>query len=48
MTPVRAFKIASVIATSVAELILVLRWMTPSAVGWKRMDENVPPGGGTR
>ena len=39
MTPVRAFKIASVSTTNAAGLILALRWMTPSAAGWKRIDE---------
>jgi hypothetical protein len=39
MTPVRAFKIASVIATNAAGLILALRWMTPSAAGWRQIDE---------
>jgi hypothetical protein len=39
MTPVRAFKIASVSTTNAAGLILALRWMTPSAAGWNRIDE---------
>ena len=39
MTPLRAFKIASVITTNAAGLILALRWMTPSAAGWNRIDE---------
>jgi hypothetical protein len=39
MTPVRAFKIASVSTTNVAGLILALRWMTPSAADWNRIDE---------
>jgi hypothetical protein len=39
MTPVRAFKIASVSTTNAAGLILALRWMTPSATGWNRIDE---------
>jgi hypothetical protein len=39
MTPVRAFKIASVNTTNVAGLILALRWMTPSAADWNRIDE---------
>ena len=39
MTPVRAFKIASVSTTNSAGLTLALRWMTPSAAGWNRIDE---------
>ena len=39
MTPVRAFKIASVNTTNVAGLILALRWMTPSPADWNRIDE---------
>ena len=39
MTPARAFKIASVITTNAAGLILALRWMTPSAAGWNRIYE---------
>jgi hypothetical protein len=39
MTPVRGFKIAWVITTNAAGLILALRWMTPSAAGWNRIDE---------
>jgi hypothetical protein len=39
MTPVRAVKIASVITTNAAGLILALRWMTPSAAGWRQIDE---------
>jgi hypothetical protein len=39
MTPVRAFKIVSVITTNAAGLILALRWMTPSSAGWNRIDE---------
>jgi len=39
MTPVRALKIASLITTNAAGLILALRWMTPSAAGWNRIDE---------
>jgi hypothetical protein len=39
MTPVRAFKIASVSTTIAAGLILALRWMTPFVAGWNRIDE---------
>jgi hypothetical protein len=39
MTPVRAFKIASVSTTIAAGLILALRWMTPAVAGWNRIDE---------
>ena len=39
MTPVRTFKIASVITTNAAGLILALRWMTRSAAEWNLMDE---------
>lgn len=39
MTPVRAFKIVSVIATNAAGLILTVRWMIASAAGWRQIDE---------